>query len=72
MLREVALSLVRASAVARARGQTEDARRIDRALATLLTVDPTDDDSADSPDSSGTRLGIGPALQPMFPERKSA
>jgi hypothetical protein len=59
MLKEVALSLVRAAAVARARGLHDDALRIERALATLLTVDTEDENT---PTSSGaqTRLGIGP------------
>jgi hypothetical protein len=56
-LLEVATSLTRASVTAKHEGRRNDARRIDRALAALLTLDHEDSDERET--MPGTQLGMG-------------
>lgn len=56
-MKELALSMTRAAVAAQREGREDDARRIGRALATLLSLDDDDDDD----DAPGTRLGLGQA-----------
>lgn len=67
MLQEVALMLVRSAVTARSKGLTDDANRIDRALAALISLDE-DDEIPTSSDKLRTKMGLGsPELPPVDP-----
>lgn len=59
-MKEIVLTLTRAALLAKHEGRKDDARRLNNALAALLTLDvESDEPTAAGP--HGTKLGIGVA-----------
>jgi hypothetical protein len=62
-VREIILSLTRASIVAKHEGRHDDYARIGRGIAAMLSLNTDDDDDHAAPTvgTPGTRIGIGPS-----------